>query len=299
VFAEKHIMTAPGTACHADTARSSADLHRPAPFAPLQTDTRRVFYHHYSSWKNYSRQLRTTTSAVTIDWIANTFFKRPELTYILKTYLRTARILELGSGSGAFLRLLASKGFQHLTGVDLSFRPADTSQIQYYQEDAFSFLSDRPDQFELVILLDVLEHFTKPEAIRLLHLCERRLTPTGAVLCRVPNAASPFALASVFGDLTHELHLTPTSISQLAATCRLSPIYLTPINRFRVLASTFLKPLDFAALLAYILLTPLVTLYRRGASIFHGAVPAASDAYLLFLLSPNTPPLETDLLPTT
>ena len=61
----------------------------------------------------------------------------------------------------------------------------------------------------------MIEHFNKNELITLIDEIQRVLKPGGRWIIHVPNGESPFASRIFFGDFTHELAFTHTSISQI------------------------------------------------------------------------------------
>jgi SAM-dependent methyltransferase len=72
-------------------------------------------------------------------------------------------------------------------------------------------------ELDLAIATDFLEHLTKREVIEALDRIKRALRPGGAVIFRVPNAASPFGGSLRYADFTHETAFTPQSLRQLGA----------------------------------------------------------------------------------
>jgi SAM-dependent methyltransferase len=77
-----------------------------------------------------------------------------------------------------------------------------------------------PDgSYEVAIAFDILEHFTKPELLKLVDELHRVLTPGGRLILHAPNGEGIFSGATLNGDLTHELAFTTTSLHQLAGAC--------------------------------------------------------------------------------
>ncbi len=129
--------------------------------------------------------------------------------------------LEIGCGTGAFLSYLAAKGCEQFVGVDQDPHLADVIPkhvvSKFSCRDIWEALEDpnleRPDR---VIALDVLEHFSPNEALRLLMVVRDKLRTNGRVIFKVPNTASPWGLQYQFGDLTHRTAFAPGSVRQLA-----------------------------------------------------------------------------------
>lgn len=131
----------------------------------------------------------------------------------------SARILEIGCGAGAFLDLCHSLGFERVKGIDIS-----EEQISFCRErghvhvecvDGSSFLEKSGDKFDLVVLLDVVEHLSKAAGMSLLKAVFTHLVPGGRVLVRVPNMSNPLNIQARYGDFTHEVGFSKESLEQL------------------------------------------------------------------------------------
>ena len=131
-------------------------------------------------------------------------------------------ILEIGSGAGQFLQYLAHKGVRYFKGVD-----QDPALINHIHRDvvdnfivsgAFEYLADlgAADEYDRVIMFDVLEHFSIKDGAELLGKIKSHLAPSGKIIIRVPNMSSPWGGQYQFGDLTHKAIYTPGSMRQLA-----------------------------------------------------------------------------------
>jgi SAM-dependent methyltransferase len=107
----------------------------------------------------------------------------------LETADRGARILEIGAGGGYLLDNLGERGFNRLTGSDITVTSlAEMSRREHgflvVGADAES-LPFADQAFDIVISSDVIEHLTRPYQ----HLAEvhRILAPGGAYLLKTPN----------------------------------------------------------------------------------------------------------------
>lgn len=130
--------------------------------------------------------------------------------------------LEIGCGTGHFLSYLHHKGITDLTAIDLDPALIDVipSEVRdvFQVSDAFEFLDNLPADrsYDRVFLFDVFEHFTADEGRGLLKKIKSILSPEGEIVLKMPNAGSPWGLQYQFGDLTHVVGYTPTSIKQMA-----------------------------------------------------------------------------------
>jgi len=135
---------------------------------------------------------------------------------------RTARILDIGCGAGGLVAMLRDDGYQHARGIDISEEQVALAHERGIEgvelADLKGHLSSAPETYDVIVALDVLEHFEPGEVLELLDLVARALKPGGMLLARTPNAGSPFFGRYRYGDLTHGLAFTARSLRQALAT---------------------------------------------------------------------------------
>lgn len=95
------------------------------------------------------------------------------------------------------------------------------------QSEAHATARAAPDVF---LAIDFLEHLTRSEVIDLLTLLRSRLAPSGRLIARLPNAASPFFGRLQYGDLSHETAFTPRSIAQALKLAGFESVVILPAN---------------------------------------------------------------------
>ena len=131
-------------------------------------------------------------------------------------------VLEIGCGSGQFLRYLARKEVRFFRGLDHD--PALRAHIHrdvaenFIVSGAFEYFAGlgTADDYDRVVMFDVLEHFSVEDGANLLSTIKSHLTSDGKIIVRVPNMSSPWGGQYQFGDLTHKAAYTPGSMKQLA-----------------------------------------------------------------------------------
>ena len=133
---------------------------------------------------------------------------------------KSAEILDLGCGYGAMVYFGHTAGYSNIRGVDGSVEQVALSQKlgipNVKHADLIATIQAQGDQtLDMVIAFDVIEHFTKGELLRFLDHVHRVLKSGGRFLIHAPNAESPFGARTLYGDITHELAFTSTSINQL------------------------------------------------------------------------------------
>lgn len=141
---------------------------------------------------------------------------------------RDAEIVELACGGGRLLHFLKNAGYQQLTGVDISpDQVALSKQVigNVVRSDILVFLEGKQNCFDLVIGLDIVEHFTKPEVLQLLDLIYASLKPGGRLILQTPNAESPWASTHRYNDFSHEVCFNPNALSRILRLSGFSDIH--------------------------------------------------------------------------
>jgi SAM-dependent methyltransferase len=134
---------------------------------------------------------------------------------------RSARILDLGCGSGTLLYFLREAGYQNISGIDSSPEQIGHARqlgfANVREADAFTFLGSTADaSYDAIAAFDVIEHLTKTELLHLADEIYRTLAPGGVWIIHAPNAEGLLGSRVRYADLTHEQAFTPASVEQLA-----------------------------------------------------------------------------------
>lgn len=129
---------------------------------------------------------------------------------------RAARVLDVGCGMGFALAALRQRGFSRLEGIELDPAQAAAAQGRGFQVevvgDAAVWLQARPERYDVVLLLDVLEHVPRDAQFDLLAAIHRSLTLGGRLICSVPNANSTLGARQRYMDWTHHTSFTEHSL---------------------------------------------------------------------------------------
>jgi len=129
---------------------------------------------------------------------------------------KSAAILDLGCGDGAFLSWLKKKGYEDLTGVDL--KPASIDGVVFHRDEIIRFLQSNRKRYDLIMLRFVIEHFKKEDLNTLVELLDLRLVSGGRLVIETPNAGFILAASQRWADLEHEVMFTPETLSKLLST---------------------------------------------------------------------------------
>lgn len=150
----------------------------------------------------------------------------PSFLRIIRRHLprrRDISIADLGCGHGALVHCLRHLGYHNVEGVDASEEQVALAArlgIRGIRRGTMlEFLQERAAAFDVIFLMDVLEHLETGELLDLVGNAVRALKAGGVLLVHVPNGAGLFGMAVRYGDLTHESCFTGTSVRQLLAVC--------------------------------------------------------------------------------
>lgn len=148
--------------------------------------------------------------------------KDPYVEYVISSHIThktSASIVDLGCGYGKYIYRLKEKGFTNVKGVDISTEQVEAAQKagihEVEQGELLTFIKKQPDNIDVVLLMDIIEHLTYQEIFDLIDEVKKKLSDTGKIILHIPNAEGIFGMRIRYGDLTHEVSFTPSSINQL------------------------------------------------------------------------------------
>ena len=108
--------------------------------------------------------------------------------------VKGARALDVGCGGGILADSMARKGAEVL-GIDLSIKAlrvaqlhaleAQTPDVQYREISAEALAAERPESFDLVTCMEMLEHVPDPSSV--VRACARMVKPGGWVFFSTLN----------------------------------------------------------------------------------------------------------------
>jgi SAM-dependent methyltransferase len=124
-------------------------------------------------------------------------------------------ILDLGCGTGAWLKRLSDAGYRNLWGADRDTEAFGAKEIAHFVAadlDADDYMPQLAN-FELVTIIEVIEHVANPQ--RLVERAFRALIPGGQLLITAPNIYSlrarvRFLLNAGVPFFEQAAHSTPT-----------------------------------------------------------------------------------------
>lgn len=137
---------------------------------------------------------------------------------IFKSYNRDSPILEIGCGAGEMLGYFKKIGFRNVMGIDISAEQvaeAITDGYNAAHADAIAYMKEHAEQFEIILAMDIIEHFKKDELFELLSAVLRALKPGGLLVIQTPNGDGLMPGYVIYGDFTHFTILSPLSLTHI------------------------------------------------------------------------------------
>lgn len=128
-----------------------------------------------------------------------------------------SKILDVGCGFGFALGGLRLLGYNNISGLEQSQQQASVCSKAGFDvevtSDTVAWLRERPQQFDAVILFDVLEHVSVDLQIDFLRAIYHCMRPGGILLMTVPNANAILSARWRYNDYTHVSSFTEHSLS--------------------------------------------------------------------------------------
>lgn len=179
---------------------------------------------------------------------------------------RESRILVLSCGPGYLVDLLARKGYRNITGID-----SDPEKIAHARQrkldcavgQAFTFLEENAEPFDVIIPEQELNHLTLEEQIEFLHLCRSNLKPGGRMIVYGLNGANPLVGSeNLAHNIDHFNTFTDYSLTQILQLAGFENIRTMPLKLY-----VFWKnPLNYVGLVV----TGALELFFRACFILYG-----------------------------
>lgn len=149
----------------------------------------------YINWKNWG-------SSNFLRFSSNEKYYFRKLCSHVNKITNQSNVCEIGFGNGKFLGYCLSLGCKPIA-IELNSelrRRATDHGLESYEK-----IVDTPNDlyFDLVVMLDVLEHIPADQTIIFLSQIVSKLNPKGQIIARFPNGDSSFGLRHQNGDFTH------------------------------------------------------------------------------------------------
>jgi len=156
------------------------------------------FTENYNDWKRWGGD---NFAALTRK---NDLYYRKLINFVDLNISKPLRVLEIGYGNGSFLKFCEVNKLD-ITGVEVNESLLDIARAKSFNViHASNFCRLKPKSYDLIVIIDVLEHLNKDEIIGYLHSVNLCLDDGGTLIARFPNGDSPLSLPYQNGDITHK-----------------------------------------------------------------------------------------------
>jgi SAM-dependent methyltransferase len=167
---------------------------------------------------DYSIYYRRFHDGSEADFYNNALFYQRLLGEVLASVPHEARILDIGCGQGLLIYALSTFDFKNVQGIDVSKEQIEVARRYglpcrvVAREHIFDLAKAAPETFDLIFMMDVLEHLEKDEQLKMLAAASDLLAQGGRFILSVPNANASFGLRWRYNDWTHETAFTEHSL---------------------------------------------------------------------------------------
>ncbi len=140
-----------------------------------------------------------------------------ELIHLLPSN-KDAKIVDLGCGFGTFVKPAMDAGYNNVAGYDISQEQVKVAHQlgmkNVHCMDINGFFA-KNEKVDVLVGLDIIEHFTKDELMDFLTKTRKCLNPGGKIIFRTPNMDAPHTSLYAYGDISHETFLNKSSALQV------------------------------------------------------------------------------------
>ncbi|MBW2663803.1 MAG: NAD-dependent epimerase/dehydratase family protein [Deltaproteobacteria bacterium] len=162
------------------------------------------------------------------------FYKRNYFKYMPEN--KNIRTLVVSCGAGYFIELMQNEGYTNVLGID-----SDPAKVEYTQkhglnckvENAFPFLRNNQEPFDLIFAEQEINHLTKDEILIFLDLCRENLKEGGTLFVHSLNGANPITGAEALAqNFNHFNTFTEYSLRQVLSHAEFKDIKVFPLNLY-------------------------------------------------------------------
>lgn len=128
-------------------------------------------------------------------------------------------LLDIGIGMGEMLTCFQNWRYSNHIGIDISPSTIDFCQSIGLNctlvNDSTEFLKLHQNSYDVITLIDVLEHIPRSETIAFLKQLRSSLKEGGVLIIQVPNLQSPDGHLHMYNDITHVVGYIEHSLQQV------------------------------------------------------------------------------------
>lgn len=149
---------------------------------------------------------------------------------------KNAVVLDIGAGRGEMLTCMKNWGYDNYLGIDITHSTVNFCKSLElnctYVENTVQWLKEHQNEFELITLLDVIEHIPKNETFEFLGAIKDSLRNSGILIIQTPNLQSPDGQLHRYNDFTHEFGYTENSLAQVLRSSGFNEFFFQGFEEF-------------------------------------------------------------------
>ncbi len=166
------------------------------------------------------------------------FFKEVIIPKFPKKPKNDIKILEVGCGWGRYVKVLQEMGYKNTSGFDFSkdqikFGKKEMGIKNIQVADAESFFKKSKERFDVILMIDVVEHLEDDVALEISSQVNQKLNKGGVFVIQVPNSLSPMNPFR-YADITHKNSYNFISLKQLLNVTGFDKIDFSPVDPVRI-----------------------------------------------------------------
>lgn len=166
-------------------------------------------------------------------------FKFKQFEYNYKKYFpkdKDAQVLDIGIGRGEMLTCFKEWGYKNYLGIDIS-----PSTVRFCKsiglncelvKDSSKFLQENQNKYDLITLIDVLEHIPREHTVSFLKDLRSALKRGGVLIIQVPNLQAPDGQLHMYNDITHMVGFIEHSLQQVLITAGFKEFHFQGFEEF-------------------------------------------------------------------
>lgn len=149
---------------------------------------------------------------------------------------KSANVLVVSCGPGYLVKVLEEEGYRNLLGIDsfpAKIAYAEERGLNCRVERGFEHVASHPDEYDVIIAEQELNHLTLDESLSFLALCRNSLRKDGLLVVYAMNGAHPlYGAENLAHNIDHFYTVTEFSLSQIMSAGGFEDVRIHPLKLY-------------------------------------------------------------------